>query len=30
MTWKNILKVEKQYPPMEEMIRELWKDWLGG
>lgn len=26
MSWKNILK--KEYPPMEEMIRELWKDWF--
>ena len=40
MSWKDILKVDRQttldefegkeYPSMEEMIRELWKDWLGG
>lgn len=40
MSWKNILKVDRQttlddfeekpYPSMEDMIRELWKDWLGG
>ena len=27
MSWQDILK-EKQYPSMEEMIRELWDNWF--
>tara|TARA_R100000234_G_scaffold22080_2_gene12415 strand:- start:16776 stop:17123 length:348 start_codon:yes stop_codon:yes gene_type:complete len=28
MSWKDILKTDAEYPPLEEMIRKLWKDWL--